>query len=238
MSRKPAKPETPPADPPPPSSDIPAGTEGIVDDITSHEPMVNPAVIQQMESQAAEADAIPSAERAEAQRREGITAPSMLNLTPQLPRSSEQFDPAIHEVNPDGTPRTTSDGAFRRKRGRKSGATVPGSGGSKPTDSIPKSVTFDYAGTAKFMAGLMFAACETALGPAWKPSDPEREAIEVNGARYCESKDWGDIPPGIALSLAFGMYALPRIGDPETRKRLTAYKGLIFKPKNKPLPSA
>ena len=46
------------------------------------------------------------------------------------------FDPAIHAVNPDGTPKMRNDGTFALKPGRKLGSTVTPGAGSFDVDAV------------------------------------------------------------------------------------------------------
>jgi hypothetical protein len=86
----------------------------------------------------------------------------------------------------------------------------------------PVAVTIDYESVAQAFAATWFGVGELAFGPDWAPNVEVREHIVVKDAfkRYVESKQIGDFPPGIALSLALGTYALARVSKPTVRDRL------------------
>jgi len=71
----------------------------------------------------------------------------------------------------------------------------------------------------------MFFGITTSVGGAhWSPSDDERKNIEQCTSKYLEAQDIKDVPPGWALVLVVGMYSLPRIFHPETKKQVKKIK--------------
>lgn len=143
----------------------------------------------------------------------------------------ERFDPERHEVDREtGKPRLTKDGRFRRKRGnaarKNQGETQGEVGDSDRSDGGLNPQRFQQ--TAEMLGGLFFGATVSVFGEEWKPKPHERELLQDSLARYCESQQMGDIPPGIALVLCVGMYAVPRLNEPETKSKLRKWG--ILKP--------
>lgn len=93
--------------------------------------------------------------------------------------------------------------------------------------------TQDYQASAGFCCDIFFSFNQSVFGPAWKPNSGEETNIRNAAARYWEANQFQDIPPGIALILAVGMYAVPRFNDEETQTRLRSIgeKLGIVKPK-------
>lgn len=187
-------------------------SENLVDDITSNEPNVREEIVTAIEEK--QAEQVPN------------DSPSVNGY---IPPTSEAFNPAIHEVDDKGNPRLTKDGKFRRKRGQRPKNSKPNTAPASESNPFAGESNpfagpeFDYAATATFITSLVFSAMESAFGPSWKPNDGERNNINNATARFCEAHSIADLPPGIALTLAFGLYALPRFNDPETLERMRSY---------------
>ena len=187
-------------------------TESVVDDIITNEPNVREEIvnaIEEKESQTASVESDPVSV--------GYAAPT-----------TEAFNPDIHESDDKGNPRLTKDGRFRKKRGQKSNKNRNNQGDSVNEANTGAGETntsqpIDYKVTAVFFTTIVFSTMETAFGKAWKPSEAEQGNINYCATRFCEANDITDLPPGIALALAFGMYALPRLNDPETKERMRSY---------------
>lgn len=148
-----------------------------------------------------------------------------------------QFDPSIH------TGTKTTAGAWRKKSGRKAGGSTAGA--SRPKLNIPNANASDVAGsvgqaenskvassraTGK-MAANLFLMLSCGLGGAeWMPRTvpmDEKAMLEEGFADYFQSKEWEDMPPGIALVACLGMYALPRFAMPKTQERAKGFKNWI-----------
>lgn len=142
-------------------------------------------------------------------------------------QSGDIFNPAIHESNPDGTPRLTADGKYRKKRGRKSGTNnssnaKPASGNpntTNATDGNPQT-SVDYTGMAAMICTVTFGTLSMALGEHWKPSQAEADQIQQQTAKVMEHYGMSDIPPVVGLCIVVGIYAIPRALHPETKKHL------------------
>jgi hypothetical protein len=127
---------------------------------------------------------------------------------------------------PNRGPRDAGTGQATQDRGTSDPARVASVTRAGPRKQAPKvapvAVTIDYESVAKAFAATWFGVGELAFGPDWAPNVEVREHIVVKDAfkRYVESKQIGDFPPGIALSLALGTYALARVSKPTVRDRL------------------
>jgi len=181
------------------------GIDAVTNEIVENEPRVREEIVEKLQGEATATDP--------------VSAPSESPATPTNTsrQTVDSFNPEIHETNGDGTPRLTKDGKYRRKRGRK-GASNPQATVIDPPTPKP---SVDYRGLAAFLCTVGFSATEKALGEHWKPLPEERQQIESATAKYAESQGWDDLPPGIVLLIAVGMYAMPRIPHPETKARLS-----------------
>lgn len=193
----------------------------IVSDIVSNEPRVNEAVVQALNDERSQ----------ETETSGSVSTDNPSSTTPT--DNGPVFDPSIHETNPDGTPRLTKDGKPRRKRGTKPKNGYQGHTQQQPQPGQVEGLkASDFKQSAGLVAGMMFMAGQAVFGPAWKPADEEKIAIEDAFARYFEAKGFDDIPPGLALIMAIGVYAGPRLAmDETTHERLRAMGIMRAKPK-------
>ena len=64
----------------------------------------------------------------------------------------------------------------------------------------------------------------------WKPSEAEHRTLTHATARFMDSRNLDDLPPGIALVIAFGLYAVPRLAAKEkTKTKVGAFFGWVGK---------
>jgi len=196
-------------------------TNELINDMVEKEPTINEEIIDAI-SKKEESGPIEGESKAEP----NPVPQSSSNVVVQ----NSAFDPSIHEVDGNGNPRLTKDGKFRRKRGRanvnkstnESGIGVSSGG----IDSKP--VGMDFTATGKMFAGIMFGGFQAVFdSEEWEPNNSERSQIENATVKYCESQNIADIPPGIALVLCVGMYALPRLAMPNTREKLKKYGRMV-----------
>lgn len=153
------------------------------------------------------------------------------------------FDPSIHAVNADGTPRTRANGSYALKRGRKStssqnppknsgaakakGVAVPGTVPAR--DALEQQARQTGVGAAN----MMFILAQTLGGSEWAPRiDPnigldEKAMMEQAHADAFAAWGIGDIPPGWALVFAYAMFAGPRFTMPVTKTRMQKLRGWI-----------
>ena len=192
--------------------------ETLVDGIEANEPAVNESSVQALT--AADVNTKPLFDGDDS-----ATPPD------DLP---EQFDPSIHRVNGRGRPIKTKDGRFAKRSGPKSTKTTTAAAVATSKPETPP----DYGAAGKMLAGFIFGTTTTLFGPAWKPETLEQANIESASTEYCRSCGFADVPPGVALLLAIGMYAGPRLNDPETRARLRGFGESIglLRPKPQPTP--
>lgn len=122
------------------------------------------------------------------------------------------FDPERHERDKNGIPIKTKDGKYRRKRGGGAKKSNAPSNGPSAAGQVP----INHRQTAQFLCGIAFGTATTTLGKHWEPSTQERTQIEDAAYAYALASDMRDIPPGIALIIVAGLYAMPRIAHPDT----------------------
>lgn len=151
------------------------------------------------------------------------------------------FDPSIHAVNEDGTPRLRVDGSYARKRGRggrKSGDdetaageadlfsdTVSRETPSGQTATAPQASPTQTAPnlTSQQAAAMLVIACTTVMGklvgPEWHAEKPEQKALVDATKIYLDSKGGLNVTPEMGLFIAVSMYAVPRLAHENTRSK-------------------
>lgn len=151
-----------------------------------------------------------------------------------IDRSGDSFDPAKHQTNDDGTPKTGTGGKLLKRRGRKKGGhngTVSRStiGGQHTQDSghdaekESQRAAAYTSGTAA--ANLVFSVGIALGGEEWQPAKDaqhgvdEQKQLTAAFGEYFLATGNTDIPPGIALTITLGAYALPRFTMPKTQTR-------------------
>jgi hypothetical protein len=148
------------------------------------------------------------------------------------------YDPNIHAQNPDGSPRKTVRGTYALKRGRKGGKSPTGAAPTQSANGVilpgasanmsAKEQESRHAGAAA--ANLMLAVSVGIGGEEWQPviddktGKNEKLMLEMAFGDYFAAKQWGDLPPGLALCAAVCMYAVPRFGMPKTKTRMQRFK--------------
>lgn len=149
------------------------------------------------------------------------------------------FDPSIHKTNKAGEPTLSTKGKLIKKPGRKPGANAANSAG-KQSSVVggAQSVTTDKDQQARLQArasgtmaaNLVLQIGIVAGGEEWHPRIDEQTGLDektmLEGAfaDYFEATGKTDIPPGMALTVALGAYALPRFTMPKTQSRLSKLK--------------
>jgi len=145
-----------------------------------------------------------------------------------------KFDPALHEVKKDNTPKLSKNGLLCRKPGRTKTKTrsrvftgpQPAGEGAAAPEAMPGTEAHHYAAAGNAMAQTIFAIGVALGGEEWQPA--KNEALGLNEsdqmaaawADYFRAKGVVDIPPGMAVGIACASYALPRLAMPKTRGRL------------------
>lgn len=155
--------------------------------------------------------------------------------------SYDGFDPAIHAVNEDGTPKRKASGAYALKRGRKAGTSAasalpPKNAAANPAVGEPGSqsepVTINPDEAARQSANLVINASVWILGEEiGKPQDKsEAEGLKLSFKNYYEARGVPNIPPEIGLFLAIGSYIGPRMMHEKSRSKMEMI-GIWFKSK-------
>lgn len=156
------------------------------------------------------------------------------------------FNPAIHAVNADGSPRKTVGGAYALKRGKKSANAQPAAPGAKSANSanstgivIPGATSSMSAkeqasrtGGAQaanlfLMAAVMIGGDEFHPRKDEKIGLDEKVMLETVFGDYFAAKQWEDLPPGLALICGCGMFILPRLAMPKTQTRMQKVRGWL-----------
>lgn len=148
-----------------------------------------------------------------------------------------QFDPTIHVSDANGEPVKTTKKKWRKRPGRKASAESGQSRVSAP--SAPKVSPVDESRAKSFATGKFAAASLIQLGivvggEEWHPMKNDEMGVDERGmlenafGEFFAANDMTDIPPGWALVIAVGGYALPRLGAPKTRTRLEKAKEWLF----------
>lgn len=150
------------------------------------------------------------------------------------------FDPAIHKTNKDGEPTLSRTGKLIKKPGRKAG----GASSSGPSvigvkqEAKPdpdQAARIQARASGKMAANLLMTLGIVAGGEEWQPMKDEKTGIdeklmlESAFADYFEATGKTDIPPGMALTVAIGGYALPRFTMPKTRSRMQKVKDWVVR---------
>lgn len=85
------------------------------------------------------------------------------------------------------------------------------------------------------LADTFLSVSQMVGGEEWKPEDQERAVIRDAFAKYAESKNLSDVPPGLVLITVIIAYAAPRFAKPLTMsktKRFTNWVSSKFGRKN------
>lgn len=141
-----------------------------------------------------------------------------------------EFDPAIHAVNEDGTPKRKADGSLALKRGRKAGSAATSALPPK-TVAAPviageqeKRLSLDQA--ARESANLVINVAVWTLGAeVGQPIDKaEAEGLRLSFRNYYEARGVPDLPPEIGLFIALGSYIGPRLMHEKSQTKLEKVK--------------
>ena len=155
------------------------------------------------------------------------------------------FDPAIHAVNADGTPKRKSNGDYALKRGKKPGQSslpkpgAPVSAGEPVTQNSAPAVTVSSEQAAKMAANciinLTVAICGEEVG---KPeSKEEAEGLKNCFKDYFDVRGVPDVPPELGLVIGLFSYMGHRLTNEKALSRIDKLKiqfaGIIAKIRGK-----
>jgi len=168
------------------------------------------------------------------------TAEKMTQYADLLDSDGNPFDASVHKTDRDGNPTLSKLGKLIKKPGRKvggkngeSGSFIGGVGVNKLSDEQQQKIQCRASG--KMAANLLITLGMVAGGEEWQPVRDEKtgldEKLMLEGAfaDYFEATGQSDIPPGMALTVAIGGYALPRFTMPKTQSRMSKMTGSIKK---------
>lgn len=137
------------------------------------------------------------------------------------------FDPEIHAVNPDGTPKFKLDGSYAKKRGRKAGAA-----GARP---LPDTSIADGQETqqgisteeaARQSANTFINGARLLFGDEWEPeTKAEAENLKNSFKNYYDARGVPNIPPEFGLVVALSAYSIPRLTKENTQTKLQKVAG-------------
>lgn len=154
------------------------------------------------------------------------------------------FDPSIHAVNADGTPRMRAHGkgyALKRgKGGRKSTVEVAAGAddlfagdetatasetASAPTPSAAPGAAASTSLNSREAAAMIVLTCTTVLskvvGPEWQAETAEKKNLTDATKVYLDSKGGLNVTPEMALFLAVTGYAVPRLAHENTQSKFS-----------------
>lgn len=146
--------------------------------------------------------------------------------------SYEGFDPSIHAINDDGTPKKKTDGSYALKRGRKANSAAS----ALPPKNAPQnvgvgvraenSVTISADEAARQSANLVINVAVWTLGEeVGKPIDKaEADGLKLSFKNYYDVRGVPNIPPEIGLILALGSYMGPRLMHEKSQSKMDKVK--------------
>lgn len=162
--------------------------------------------------------------------------PDVNSLAGAHVKAYEGFDPSVHAVNEDGTPKRRGDGSYALKRGRKPGQTS--SSGKLPpkkaqgavVENAPEVSQVTPEDAAKQSANMVILANVMLLGEdIGRPDDKaEAESLKVAFENYYTVKGVPNFPPEIGLIIAVGAYTGKRLIREESKPRLQVLKEKVF----------
>ena len=168
------------------------------------------------------------------------------NQTQDNPRDSKgnEFDPAVHHANDDGTPKLYN-GKLRRKRSKSTESTISTLG--VPADPR-QSLTGDTSQLSseqikrarvagKMCADVFIDSAQMVGGAEFTPivmthetygKIDERANLQEKFGDYFVAKGVQDFPPGVALGLAMFSFVVARFAMPQTKTRVQKVREWIF----------
>lgn len=146
---------------------------------------------------------------------------SVAELVKGVAEANEGFDPLMHAVNPDGTPKRKVDGSYALKRGRKSGA-QPSTSSPAP---VAAEVTINTDEAARQSCNMLINGAVLLFGEQFEPRDKsEAEGLKTSFKNYFDARGVPNVPPEVGLAVALLAYSLPRITHEKTVSRFSQIK--------------
>lgn len=142
------------------------------------------------------------------------------------------YDPMLHVTSDAAGGYVTARGTWRKRSKLASAdsisADIDALDAPPSLDSATSAATpaVDFASMADAWTERFFTTCTVLLGDDWEPSAAQRRDVRGSTERWMRASNWSvDLPPGWALVMAVGMYALPRVALQSTRDRVGAIIG-------------
>ena len=150
---------------------------------------------------------------------------SVADMVAHVAEANDGFDPLLHAVNPDGTPKRKVDGSYAMKRGRKSGAA--------PSTSSPvaaaQEVTINTDEAARQSCNMLINGAVLLFGEQFEPRDKaEADGLKTSFKNYFDARGVPNVPPEVGLAVALLAYSLPRITHEKTVSRFGQIKLRLF----------
>lgn len=154
---------------------------------------------------------------------------SIADLVAGVSEAHAGFDPLVHAVNPDGSPKRKVDGSYALKRGRKSGAPhSPNSTIGAPAQ-VEQTPTINVDEASRQACNMLVNGAVVLLGEQWAPVDKEEaKGLQTSFKNYFEARGVPNVPPEVGLAVAVLAYSLPRITHEKTVSRFTVIKMRVF----------
>lgn len=153
---------------------------------------------------------------------------SLENLSEDVAKTYDGFDPSKHATNEDGTPRMRVDGSYALKRGRKAGTSIAQASqivAEKPAPMSAKAARAANVVTNKAAAHATVKTVVTMLGgmvgEEWNFADQdEADAMVQAVTAYYDANGQIQMSPETMLGIQLIAYAAPRVQHPNTKSKL------------------
>lgn len=108
----------------------------------------------------------------------------------------------------------------KKRSGRSKGSKVSG----LPASDEDQLREQKYKEMGAFCAGAFFQMASAIDAEEWKPNVTEEKSITESFQRVAEYYDWTDLHPVLGLTVALTAFAVPRMRQPKTSEKFTAFK--------------
>lgn len=147
------------------------------------------------------------------------------DMVSEVSEAHAGFDPLVHAVNPDGTPKRKVDGSYAMKRGRKSGVLPSASSTTSPAAQVAQTPTINVDEASRQSCNMLINGAVLLFGEQWAPQDKEEaKGLQISFKNYFEARGVPNVPPEVGLVVAVLAYSLPRITHEKTVSRFTVLK--------------
>ena len=147
------------------------------------------------------------------------------DMVSEVSEAHAGFDPLVHAVNPDGSPKRKVDGSYAMKRGRKSGVLPSPSSTNQPQAQVSQTPTINVDEASRQSCNMLINGAVLLFGEQWAPQDKEEaKGLQISFKNYFEARGVPNVPPEVGLVVAVLAYSLPRITHEKTVSRFTVLK--------------